>query len=36
MDHIVPLADGGAHCLTNVTLVHRQCNTRKRTRALLQ
>ena len=36
IDHIVPLSLGGAHCLTNVTLVHLQCNTRKRTRALPQ
>jgi hypothetical protein len=36
IDHIVPLSQGGAHCLTNVTLVHLQCNTRKRTRALPQ
>jgi 5-methylcytosine-specific restriction endonuclease McrA len=36
MDHIIPLAQGGAHSLTNVTLVHLQCNTRKRTRAVPQ
>jgi 5-methylcytosine-specific restriction endonuclease McrA len=36
IDHIVPLSQGGAHCLTNVTLVHLQCNTRKRTRAVPQ
>jgi len=36
IDHIVPLSLGGAHCLTNVTLVHLQCNTRKRTRAVPQ
>jgi len=36
LDHIVPLSLGGAHSLTNVTLVHLQCNTRKRTRTLPQ
>jgi 5-methylcytosine-specific restriction endonuclease McrA len=36
LDHILPLSLGGSHCLTNVTLVHLQCNTRKRTRALPQ
>ena len=36
LDHIVPLSLGGTHSLTNVTLVHLQCNTRKRTRTLPQ
>jgi 5-methylcytosine-specific restriction endonuclease McrA len=36
IDHIVPLALGGAHCLANVALVHLRCNTRKRTRAVPQ
>jgi 5-methylcytosine-specific restriction endonuclease McrA len=36
MDHIIALAQGGEHSLTNVTLVHLQCNTRKRTRVVPQ
>lgn len=31
LDHIVPLAAGGAHVMSNVQLAHRVCNTRKGT-----
>jgi len=33
LDHIVPLARGGAHIRSNVQLAHRRCNSRKGTRA---
>jgi 5-methylcytosine-specific restriction endonuclease McrA len=29
VDHIVPLARGGAHCMSNVQLAHPLCNIRK-------
>lgn len=36
IDHIVPLAEGGEHDVSNLTGACRSCNARKRTRSLLR
>ena len=32
VDHIIPLARGGAHDITNAAAAHADCNSRKRAR----
>lgn len=36
LDHVVPLARGGADVISNLQLVHMNCNLRKGTRTTIQ